>query len=153
MISFHDLVKGDVMFELRMVDDAVMLKSDGLPTYHLRSSWTITGCRSAMPFALTSGCPARPSNLAVSGFRLGAARVCARADVLAADGKKLSKRHGATSISEFRKMGYVPDALLTFWRSWAGRRRGRRTRDLFSPRVGAAVQHGARQQSWRDFFL
>ena len=35
-------------------------------------------------------------------------------DVLAADGKKLSKRHGATSISEFRKMGFLPEALLNF---------------------------------------
>jgi glutamyl-tRNA synthetase len=35
-------------------------------------------------------------------------------DVLAADGKKLSKRHGATSISEFRKMGFLPESLLNF---------------------------------------
>lgn len=114
-LSFHDLVKGDVEFDLRMAGDAVLLKSDGLPTYHL--AVVVDDHEMQVSHAIRadewlSSAPKHVLLYQAFGWRMP--EFAHVPDVLAADGRKLSKRHGAASIGEFRKMGFLPEALLNF---------------------------------------
>ncbi len=114
-LSFHDLVKGDVTFDLRMVDDAVLLKSDGLPTYHLAVVVDDHGMQISHAIRADEWLPSAPKHILLyQAFGWPMPEFAHVPDVLAADGRKLSKRHGAASISEFRKMGFLPEALLNF---------------------------------------
>jgi glutamyl-tRNA synthetase len=114
-LSVHDLVKGDVTFDLRMVDDAVLLKSDGLPTYHFAVVVDDHGMHITHAIRADEWLPSTPKHILIyQAFGWEMPEFAHVPDVLAADGKKLSKRHGATSISEFRKMGFLPEALLNF---------------------------------------
>ena len=114
-LTFHDLVKGDVAFDLRMVDDAVLLKSDGLPTYHLAVVVDDHGMQISHAIRADEWLPSTPKHILLyQAFGWQMPEFAHVPDVLAADGRKLSKRHGATAISEFRKMGYLPEALLNF---------------------------------------
>jgi len=114
-LLFHDLIKGEVTFDLRLVDDAVLLKSDGLPTYHLAVVVDDHGMHISHAIRAEEWLSSTPKHLLLyQAFGWEMPQFAHVPDVLAADGKKLSKRHGATSISEFRKMGYLPDALLNF---------------------------------------
>jgi len=114
-LSVHDLVKGDVTFDLRMVDDAVLLKSDGLPTYHFAVVVDDHGMQISHAIRADEWLPSTPKHILIyQAFDWEMPEFAHVPDVLAADGKKLSKRHGATSISEFRKMGFLPEALLNF---------------------------------------
>ena len=115
MVSFHDLVKGEVNFDLRTVDDAVMVKSDGLPTYHFAVVVDDHGMQISHAIRGDEWLPSAPKHILLyQAFGWERPEFAHVPNVLAADGKKLSKRHGATATSEFRKMGYIPDALLNF---------------------------------------
>jgi len=114
-LLFHDLVKGDVTFDLSMVDDAVLLKSDGLPTYHFAVVVDDHEMKITHAIRADEWLSSTPKHLLIyQAFGWERPEFAHVPDVLAADGKKLSKRHGATSISEFRKMGFLPEALLNF---------------------------------------
>ena len=114
-LPFHDMVKGDVAFDLRLVDDAVLLKSDGLPTYHLAVVVDDHGMRISHAIRADEWLSSAPKHvLLYQAFGWEMPEFAHVPDVLAADGRKLSKRHGATSISEFRRMGFLPEALLNF---------------------------------------
>jgi len=111
----HDAIKGDVVFENAGIDDQILLKSDGFPTYHLAvvvddHSMEITHIIRADDWI--SSTPKRVLIYQALGWE--APVYCHVPLVNGPDGKKLSKRHGATSITEFRKQGYLPDALLNF---------------------------------------
>jgi len=111
----HDAIKGDVVFENVGIDDQILLKSDGFPTYHLAvvvddHAMEITHIIRADDWI--SSTPKRVLIYQALGWE--APVYCHVPLVNGPDGKKLSKRHGATSITEFRKQGYLPDALLNF---------------------------------------
>jgi glutamyl-tRNA synthetase len=114
-LSVHDLVKGDVTFDLRGVDDAVLVKSDGLPTYHFAVVVDDHGMQISHAIRADEWLASTPKHILIyQAYGWEMPEFAHVPDVLAADGKKLSKRHGATSISEFRKMGFLPEALLQF---------------------------------------
>jgi len=111
----HDAIKGNVVFENVGIDDQILLKSDGFPTYHLAvvvddHAMEITHIIRADDWI--SSTPKRVLIYQALGWE--APVYCHVPLVNGPDGKKLSKRHGATSITEFRKQGYLPDALLNF---------------------------------------
>src|SRR5690606_8372780 len=114
-IEFEDLVRGDMRFEADSVDDFVILRSDGTPTYHLASTvddvdYEITHVArgedllSSTPkhILITRAMGAEPATYAHLPLLFGT------------DGKKLSKRHGATSVNEFREAGYLPEAMVNY---------------------------------------
>ena len=110
-----DLVRGDVSFENRLVDDFVMLKSDGFPTYHLANvvddhlmeishvmraeEWLSSTPRHVQLYRALGWEPPAFAHLPI---------------ILAPDRSKLSKRHGATSLLEYRDKGYLPQAMVNF---------------------------------------
>ena len=113
--EFVDIVRGDMRFEHAQVDDFVILRSDGTPTYHLASTvddvdYGIThvirgeDLLSSTPkhILLTEAMAADPATYAHLSLLMGP------------DGKKLSKRHGDTAMAAYREAGYLPEALNNY---------------------------------------
>jgi len=111
----HDLLKGDVVFENSGIDDQVLLKSDGFPTYHLAvvvDDYLMQITHIIRGDDWLSSAPKHVTLYRAFGWELPEfAHVPL---VLGADGKKLGKRHGAISVAEFEKQGYLPEALFNF---------------------------------------
>jgi glutamyl-tRNA synthetase len=114
--SFHDVVYGSITVENETLDDLVLLKSDGFPTYHLavvvddhlmQISHIMRGDE-----WLTS-VPKRVLLYRAFGWEIP---VYAHLPlILAPTGKgKLSKRHGGVEVREFRRQGYLPDAMINY---------------------------------------
>ena len=111
----HDLIYGDIQYENRVLDDQVILKSDGFPTYHLavvvddhhmEITHVIRGDEwiSSTPkhILLYQALGWQPTEFAHTPL------------ILNPDKSKLSKRQGDVSVEDFLKKGYLPEALLNF---------------------------------------
>jgi glutamyl-tRNA synthetase len=112
---FHDEIWGDVSFENSHVEDLVLLKSDGYPTYHLANVVDDHAMEISHVVRAEEYISSTPLHL-MTYDALGYAppKFAHVPMVLGPDRSKLSKRHGATSVLEFRDQGYLPDALLNF---------------------------------------
>jgi len=114
-IVVHDLIRGDVEFDLSLLDDQVILKSDGYPTYHLASviddhEMNITHVVRAEEWLSST-----PKHLVLyKMFGWQPPKFAHLPMVLAPDHSKLSKRHGATSVVEYKNLGYLPEAIVNF---------------------------------------
>ncbi|OHD81994.1 MAG: glutamate--tRNA ligase, partial [Spirochaetes bacterium RIFOXYC1_FULL_54_7] len=113
---FTDLLLGDIEWKNADVNpDPVLLKSDGYPTYHLANvvddhHMGITHVMRAQEWI-----PSAPLHIIMyEAFGWQAPQLCHLPMVMGSDGHKLSKRHGATSVDEFRKKGYLKEALLNY---------------------------------------
>jgi glutamyl-tRNA synthetase len=114
-IEFHDLIRGDVRFEGELIDDFVLLRSDGYPTYHL--SVVVDDIDMAITHVARGDDHLSNTPKHIVLFRAFGAAVPVFAHlplILGSDKKRLSKRTGATSAEEYRDMGIVPAALFNF---------------------------------------
>jgi glutamyl-tRNA synthetase len=114
-IEFHDLIHGDVKFDGNLIDDFVLLRSDGHPTYHL--SVVVDDIDMAITHVARGDDHLSNTPKHVVLFRAFGAAVPLFAHlplILGSDRKRLSKRTGATSAEEYREMGIVPEALFNF---------------------------------------
>jgi glutamyl-tRNA synthetase len=112
---FNDLLHGQIVFENTTLDDFVLLKSDGYPTYHLANivddhlmeishvlradEWLSSTPRHVLLYQALGWQPPQFAHLPM---------------ILGPDRSKLSKRHGATAITEYREQGYLPEAMFNF---------------------------------------
>ncbi|MBN1887218.1 MAG: glutamate--tRNA ligase [Thermoflexales bacterium] len=113
--SFHDQIKGKLTVENAQLDDQVLVKSDGLPTYHLAVVVDDHTMGITHVIRADEWLPSTPKHVLLYQALGWDLPVFAHVPmVLGEDGRKLSKRHGATSISEFRKQGFLPEALFNF---------------------------------------
>jgi glutamyl-tRNA synthetase len=113
--TFHDLLRGDISFENALIDDQVLLKSDKFPTYHL--AVVVDDHMMEITHVLRGDdwIPSTPKRIQLyQAFGWTPPTFIHVPLVLGPDGKKLGKRHGATSVDEFRRQGYLPDALFNF---------------------------------------
>lgn len=109
----HDLIKGDVVFDNSVIDDQVLLKSDGYPTYHLAVVVDDHEMNITHILRGDDWIPSEPKRtLIYEALGWPIPVYCHVPLVLGPDGKKLAKRHGATSISQFRSQGYLPEAVF-----------------------------------------
>jgi len=111
----HDLIKGDVVFDNAEMDDQVLLKSDGFPTYHL--AVVVDDHYMGITHVVRGDdwIPSTPKRIALyNALGWEIPQYFHVPLVTMPGGKKLAKREGATSITEFRKEGYLPEALLNF---------------------------------------
>ena len=111
----HDLLRGEVVFENSTIDDLVLLKSDGYPTYHLANIvddhfMEISHVLRAEEWL--SSAPRHKLLYDAMGFEMPI--LVHLPMILGADRSKLSKRHGAVSITEYREQGYLPEAMVNF---------------------------------------
>ena len=113
--AWDDVVRGRVEFPNEKLEDVVLVRGDGRPTYNFASPmedvWDgITHVIRAEDHI--SNTPKQINIIRAVGAELP---VYAHVpNVNGPDGKKLSKRHGATGVNEFRRAGYLPDALVNF---------------------------------------
>ncbi len=114
-IVIHDLIRGDVEFDLSLMDDQIILKSDGYPTYHLASVVDDHEMEVTHVIRAEEWLSSTPKHLVLYQM-LGwdAPKFAHLSMILGPDKKKLSKRHGATSTLEYRRQGYLPEALVNF---------------------------------------
>jgi glutamyl-tRNA synthetase len=125
---FHDLVRGTIAFDNANIEDFVILRSDGNPTYHL----SVVADDVAMKITHVVRGDDHISNTPkhVLLYEAVGAPVPQFAHVpliLGPDKKRLSKRHGATSVMEYASQGYLPEAMVNFlallgWSPGAGDR-------------------------------
>jgi glutamyl-tRNA synthetase/nondiscriminating glutamyl-tRNA synthetase len=114
-VKFHDLVRGDVTFSTEVIGDPVLVRSDGRPAYNfavvvddalMEISHVIRGedhisntPRQVLLYQALGFQPPQFAHLSL---------------VMGPDHTPLSKRHGATSVAEFRARGYLPEALVNY---------------------------------------
>ena len=114
-IKFKDFVRGDMSFETSDVEDFVILRSDNTPTYHLASTvddidYGITII--ARGEDILSSTPKHI--LIMEALNASIPNFCHLPLLFGPDGKKLSKRHGDTSVEAFRKKGILNEAMFNY---------------------------------------
>lgn len=116
-ISYIDFVtQKEVTWMTNIVDDAMLLKSDGFPTYHLAVVVDDTDMKITHVLRGHDWQPSTPIHLLVYKFlKFQTPQIGHLTDILNADGHgKLSKRKGNVSCEQFLSEGYLPEALLNF---------------------------------------
>ena len=114
-IVFNDLIRGRIEFKTSEVDDQVLLKSDGFPTYHgaIVIDDHLMGITHVMRGEeWISSIPKQVLTARALGIELPF--YAHLPNVLGSDGKKLSKRTGDVSVDQYMAKGYLPEALLNF---------------------------------------
>ena len=114
-LTVHDLIHGDVTFDLTQFDDFVIVKSNGMPTYnfavvvddHLMRISHVLRAEEHL-----SNTPKQILMYEACGFEVP--KFGHMPMILAPDRSKLSKRHGATSVEEFRSQGYLNKAIVNY---------------------------------------
>ena len=113
--TFTDLVHGPITVDHANVEDFVVLRSDGFATYHL--SVVVDDVEMRITHVVRGDDHISNTPKQVLLYRAMAAPLPAFAHVpliLGPDKKRLSKRHGATSVAEYEKQGYLPEAMINF---------------------------------------
>jgi glutamyl-tRNA synthetase len=111
----QDFFRGDVVFANDVLDDFIIIKSNGMPTYNF--ACVVDDAKMQISHILRaeehlSNTPRQILIYQALGYPLP---IFAHVPmILAPDRSKLSKRHGATSVEEFRDMGYLPEALINY---------------------------------------
>ena len=112
---FVDLIRGEIVYQNATLEDLVLLKGDGFPTYHLAN---VVDDHLMAITHITRGpewIPSAPLHVRLYDAFGWAMPVLAHMPlILAPGGGKLSKRHGATAMEEFRSQGYLPEALANY---------------------------------------
>ena len=114
-IQFNDLVRGEMSFNFSDVEDFVILRSDKSPTYHLASTlddidYEITII--ARGEDILSSTPKHM--LLMQALDANLPKFCHLPLLFGPDGKKLSKRHGDTSVQAFKEKGILKDAMINY---------------------------------------
>lgn len=111
----HDQIKGAVIFNNSELDDLIIARSDGTPTYNFTvavDDWDMHVTHVIRGDDHLNNTPRQINILQALGAPLP---VYAHVPmILGADGQRLSKRHGAVSVMQFREDGYLPEALLNY---------------------------------------
>lgn len=114
-VVFEDLVRGEVRFEATSIDDFVILRSDGSPTYHLASTVDDIDYGISHVARGEDLLPSTPKHILLTRAIGAEEPAYAHLPLLfGPDGKKLSKRHGATAVSEYRDAGYLAEAVCNY---------------------------------------
>ena len=115
VFAFDDMVRGHVEFQAAGVGDFIIMKSDGIPVYNfavviddafmevthvIRAEEHLSN--TPRPLAIYEALGYKPPKFGHISLILGE------------DHKKMSKRHGATSVTEYRNMGYLPEAVVNY---------------------------------------
>ena len=113
--TFTDLIRGDVTFSNDTLNDYVLLKSDGYPTYHLANVVDDHYMGITHVLRADEGISSTPLRvLLYEALGWEPAAFAHLPMILGPDKSKLSKRHGATTIGEYRQAGYLPEAMMNF---------------------------------------
>ncbi len=114
-ITFHDAVRGDVTINTDEIDDQVLMKSDGFPTYHMA---VIVDDHLMGVTHIVRGeewLPSTPKHVyTYEAFGWDQPEYVHLPTVLNQSGRKLSKREGDVAVEDFRAKGYLPEGLINY---------------------------------------
>lgn len=114
-VEFIDLVRDDMAFAPEVVDDFVILRSNGVPTYHLASTVDDVDYRISHVIRGEDLLSSTPKHILLTRAMGADPATYAHLPLLfGPDGKKLSKRHGDTSLKAYREGGYLPEAMFNY---------------------------------------
>ncbi len=110
-----DLIHGTIAFDTSLIEDFVILKADGFPTYNF--ACVVDDAEMGVTHIIRgddhiSNTPKQIALYKAFGFKMP--EFAHIPMILGEDGSRLSKRHGATSVTEYRDRGYLPHALVNF---------------------------------------
>ncbi len=115
VVAWDDIVRGPIEFQNEVLDDFVLVRSDGLPTYNFACVVDDLEMRISHVIRGDDHISNTPRQLLLYAALGHVPPVFAHASmILGPDGKRLSKRHGATSVDAFGELGIVPEAMLNF---------------------------------------
>jgi len=114
-IVFNDLLRGEVNFEGELLSDFVIVKSDGIPTYNF--AVVIDDALMDISNVIRgddhiSNTPKQILIYEALGFNLP--KFAHLPMIMGSDHTRLSKRHGATSVMEYKEIGYIPEAIVNY---------------------------------------
>jgi len=133
-IRFHDIVRGDVEFASESVSDPIIMRSSGMPVYNYVVVIDDAEMKITHVIRGDDHLSNTPKQVALyEALGLPAPEFAHLSTILGPDRERLSKRHGATSIANFRDMGILPEALMNYlallgWAPSGG------TRETFTPK-------------------
>ncbi len=114
-VSWTDRIRGEVSFENRLLDDFVLVKSDGFPSYLLAVVVDDYDMRITLILRGEDIVSATPRQLHIYQAMGWETPDFAHLPlILAPDRSKMSKRHGATALTDYRDLGYLPEAVVNF---------------------------------------
>jgi len=114
-VRFHDDVRGDMVISGREIDDQILLKSDGFPTYHLANVVDDHLMEITHVIRGEEWLPSTPKHILLyEAFGWKAPSFAHLPLLLNADRSKMSKRHGDVMVADFRNKGYFPAALVNY---------------------------------------
>ncbi|MEE8703834.1 MAG: glutamate--tRNA ligase [Olsenella sp.] len=114
-VLVHDAVHGDVRFDAKDLDDFIIFRSDGTPTYNFAT--VVDDAMMGITHVIRGDDHLSNTPRQIMVYEALGAPVPTFAHIsmiLGPDGKKLSKRHGATSVEEYRDAGYLSDAFVNY---------------------------------------
>jgi len=116
-VQFHDDIKGDMKFDNDQLDDFVIMKSSGVPTYNF--ACVVDDHDMQITHVLRgddhlSNTPKQVLLYRALGWDKEMPTFAHLSMILGPDGSRLSKRHGATSVQEYQQKGYLPEALRNY---------------------------------------
>lgn len=114
-VVLDDLIKGPITFANHELDDLIIARADGVPTYNfcvVVDDWDMGITHVIRGDDHVNNTPRQINILKALGAALP--QYAHVSMILGADGAKLSKRHGALGVMEYRTMGFMPEALLNY---------------------------------------
>jgi glutamyl-tRNA synthetase len=112
---FLDLIQGEIRFENRLIEDFVLLRSDGMPTYHLSVVSDDIDMQITHVIRGADHISNTPKQLLLyQALGRPSPEMGHLPLILGPDKKRLSKRHGATSVEHYRDQGILPEALANY---------------------------------------
>jgi glutamyl-tRNA synthetase len=114
-LKFKDLIRGNVQFDGKLIDDQVLIKSDGFPTYHLANVVDDHLMEITHVIRGEEWLPSTPKHIALyNSFGWNIPQFAHLPLLLNADKTKLSKRQGHVSVEEYINEGYLKEAIINF---------------------------------------
>lgn len=111
----EDIVKGNIRFDNTQVDDLILVRSDGVPTYNFGVVVDDSLMKVTHVIRGDDHVNNTPRQIQIcSALGLAIPKYAHLSMILGPDKARLSKRHGATSITEYRDQGYLPEALINY---------------------------------------
>lgn len=114
-VSFTDVIRGDITFDWKEMDDQVLIKGDGMPTYHLAATCDDHDMEISHVIRGEEWLTSTPKHLFLyEAFGWTPPQFAHLPLLLNADRSKLSKRQGDVAVEDYLAKGYLPNALLNF---------------------------------------
>ena len=114
-LEFQDEIRGDINFDLSLIDDPVILKTDGFPTYHLANVVDDNSMQISHVIRGEEWLPSTPIHILLyKYFKWELPKFVHLPLLLNPDKSKLSKRQGHVSVDDFLNDGYLSEALINF---------------------------------------